>query len=1024
VVALLKELGTPKSLGTIIEGEALLNDGVAYVLFLLFLERSIGEDISPFEIVGEFFYACVVGSLVGLGLGIVMVQLMGAIFDDHIAEVMLTIVFCWLAFYIGDGILRASGVISVVVLGLCYAREAHSTVSIRALEGIEAVWEAIGFAANTVVFAFAGLLVHLASRVGEEGDEGNDEKFFAHARDYGYLSLFYLLLNVIRFVTHLFILPLLVKTGYGFSWKDVVVSTHGALRGAVGLALALFLVNNPEFHSQTAQEMLFYMGGIVLLTLVVNGSTAETVVVHLGLNRSSASSKRFFQDAQRDLLKHVQDRIGDLKHSEIATRIDWEQVYKHVPILSENMENYVKGALSAENLGEFTPRMQASCDKEVGAMMKSFDFESVRQHEGQESPIVIEARIRFLSLVKAQYVQQYEEEALVKKPLHSILLHSIDLAEDDVAMRALSDWGHLRDHIQARVLQRIAKPLKLLSCDRLTRSLLIHNVVESYQLAHNFIRAHNKAQKHFSEHFVSVQDCVQSVERESKKQVTEAKKFLDERAGEYIEVVRHCETKAAIEHVIQGTSHYAEHLFHVGDINEKELMILLRGVEHTKQRFWRHLKFIPNESPKDAVKKSALFQNVPPTTVDEFVNMLKEKDCFDKHKFMEKGAGVEGITLIAQGKVAVYGPCRLRDTSGNSKTSEDSPESDNEDVLDIISGGGVLGLVEALNDTTCKYTVASIGAVVAMTLPTPDFKKFLFEKEVLETMELRKNIAKICGIQILQNVYNYPKSVSYTTTAVHELFSNCSAHILVDESVNDLPLNNDKAQGDAFVLKIVGEYAEASSTEVDRVKSCTNPMHPEVQSSESTTEESQGQLPKSAKKKNNDGENVKSLSKRASERASALFKSFNGRSARLKDPNECKMIKRLSGEASVSLRSPAFVIVVPKTMALLVDRDLQPDDKRALYWRTSDESSERGSFFSTVEKSKIHAQTHIESSRGQRIMNNFSNQTLSTPERSSGTNFLRSRLATSPVRRNSDGKSDGPSGTSINALELEGQRTL
>ena len=38
VVALLKEVGASKRLGTVIEGESLLNDGTAFVLFLIFKE--------------------------------------------------------------------------------------------------------------------------------------------------------------------------------------------------------------------------------------------------------------------------------------------------------------------------------------------------------------------------------------------------------------------------------------------------------------------------------------------------------------------------------------------------------------------------------------------------------------------------------------------------------------------------------------------------------------------------------------------------------------------------------------------------------------------------------------------------------------------------------------------------------------------------------------------------------------------------------------------------------------------------
>ena len=38
VVSLLKELGAPKQLATLIEGESLLNDGTAYVIFVIFID--------------------------------------------------------------------------------------------------------------------------------------------------------------------------------------------------------------------------------------------------------------------------------------------------------------------------------------------------------------------------------------------------------------------------------------------------------------------------------------------------------------------------------------------------------------------------------------------------------------------------------------------------------------------------------------------------------------------------------------------------------------------------------------------------------------------------------------------------------------------------------------------------------------------------------------------------------------------------------------------------------------------------
>jgi len=52
VVALLKELGASKRLSTMIEGESLLNDGTAFVVFLVLLDFVIGEEKTVVAILG------------------------------------------------------------------------------------------------------------------------------------------------------------------------------------------------------------------------------------------------------------------------------------------------------------------------------------------------------------------------------------------------------------------------------------------------------------------------------------------------------------------------------------------------------------------------------------------------------------------------------------------------------------------------------------------------------------------------------------------------------------------------------------------------------------------------------------------------------------------------------------------------------------------------------------------------------------------------------------------------------------
>ena len=72
-MALLKELGVSKRISTLIEGESLLNDGTAYVVFLILLEvvadPKYKAELTVGAVIGKFFYLALVGPLIGLLFG-------------------------------------------------------------------------------------------------------------------------------------------------------------------------------------------------------------------------------------------------------------------------------------------------------------------------------------------------------------------------------------------------------------------------------------------------------------------------------------------------------------------------------------------------------------------------------------------------------------------------------------------------------------------------------------------------------------------------------------------------------------------------------------------------------------------------------------------------------------------------------------------------------------------------------------------------------------------------------------------
>jgi NhaP-type Na+/H+ or K+/H+ antiporter len=122
VVAVLKEVGASKDLGTLIEGESLLNDGTAYVFFIIFLARVEGHEDKAAKLVATFCQLALGGPATGLLFGIVTAYLLKHIYNDELAEVTLTISASFLCYFVADDLFKVSGVLALVFLGIYMVR--------------------------------------------------------------------------------------------------------------------------------------------------------------------------------------------------------------------------------------------------------------------------------------------------------------------------------------------------------------------------------------------------------------------------------------------------------------------------------------------------------------------------------------------------------------------------------------------------------------------------------------------------------------------------------------------------------------------------------------------------------------------------------------------------------------------------------------------------------------------------------------------------------------------------------------
>ncbi|XP_021856819.1 sodium/hydrogen exchanger 8 isoform X2 [Spinacia oleracea] len=102
VVALLKELGASKKLSTIIEGESLMNDGTAIVVYQLFYQMVLGRSFN-WALSLKYLVQVSFGAVgFGIAFGVASVLWLGFIFNDTVIEITLTLAVSYVAYFTQD----------------------------------------------------------------------------------------------------------------------------------------------------------------------------------------------------------------------------------------------------------------------------------------------------------------------------------------------------------------------------------------------------------------------------------------------------------------------------------------------------------------------------------------------------------------------------------------------------------------------------------------------------------------------------------------------------------------------------------------------------------------------------------------------------------------------------------------------------------------------------------------------------------------------------------------------------------
>ena len=327
VVALFKEFTVSKRLGIIVEGESLINDGIAVVLFGVVVKITAdslgltiptlhdpGENVQALHVIGVFLREVFLGTALGVAVGLAMSYLTSKV-NDHLIEVALTAIAAY-----GSNVvamqLHASPVIAVVVCGMMVGNVgAKHGMSPTTREAVFSFWEFAAFMANSFVFILIGLEIRLS-------------ELWADA---GLIVAFFVIMILVRSVTVFGVHSLVRRKDLKLKKAWLPVITWSGVRGSLSMVMAMMLVASESEGETTRKLILNLVFGVVLLSILLQGTTIEWLMKRVGLIVETREEIEYEMAlARRQATRCLVDNLEDAERKGILSHGTFEILHKRL----------------------------------------------------------------------------------------------------------------------------------------------------------------------------------------------------------------------------------------------------------------------------------------------------------------------------------------------------------------------------------------------------------------------------------------------------------------------------------------------------------------------------------------------------------------------------------------------------------------------------------------------------------------------------------------------------------------------
>jgi monovalent cation/hydrogen antiporter len=286
---IMRNLGAPRAMVNVIEGESLVNDASALVVYRMAVGAAVGGSFSAPEAALELVGAALGGIAIGVAVGYALVAIRRHI-DDTTTQLTVSLLSGYAAFIPAD-LVGASGVLAVVTAGLLVGWHAPVLISPQTRLESNAMWRILIFLLNATLFMLIGL--QLPVILDGVANQSAGELL-------GYAALVCATVIGTRLVwsfTVVYIIRALDRRPEQrlrrTSWRMRLISSWAGMRGAVSLAaaLALPLETDAGVPLPDRDLILFITFALILVTIVGQGLTLPALIRRLGVQEDSTEEE-------------------------------------------------------------------------------------------------------------------------------------------------------------------------------------------------------------------------------------------------------------------------------------------------------------------------------------------------------------------------------------------------------------------------------------------------------------------------------------------------------------------------------------------------------------------------------------------------------------------------------------------------------------------------------------------------------------------------------------------------------------